>query len=282
MGRNLPFAAAVATLLFSGCFAHKEAPERETTARGLDEAIADAGAVERVELNNSKLGAVPDALASMPRLRTLYLADGAFTNFAALASLKTVETLDLSRCRLADAPAEIAGMDALRDLYLGGCSLAAFPEAVSGLAHLRYLNLDRNKIGELPGNLPPALRWLRLNYNSIQALPASIGSLGRLQRLYLRANAVEALPDSLANCTELEDLDLAGNDLAAFPEVLVELPRLRNLDLSGNRRITALPDTEKLSKMKALRSLKLTGCPLEEKERDRIRACLHHNCAIIF
>ncbi len=280
--KNFFFMAAGAALL-AGCFAHREAPEREVTAKGLDEAKGLAESVQRVDLSGQKQGDVPDALASMPKLKTLYLADGAYTNFSALAKLEAVEVLDLSRVKLAQgAPAEIAGMTALRDLYLGSCGLEAFPECALKLPALRYLNLDRNRLRELPAGLPTSLRWLRLNYNEIANLPDGIGALAKLERIYLRNNKLEALPDAIASCEMLEDVELAGNNLAEFPASLAKLPRLRNLDLTGNSRITSLPGDDVLRGMKALRSLSLTGCKLAEPERDRIRAALDPACAIIF
>ena len=124
------FVFLAAAAVFSGCFAHREAPERQVTARGLDAALAESARVERVDLSGARRADVPAELAGMPRLKTLYLAGGGFTNFAALASLKGLEVLDLSRVKLgAGARAELASLPALRDLYLSGCGLSAFPEA---------------------------------------------------------------------------------------------------------------------------------------------------------
>ena len=276
----MTLAAAAA---MTGCFAHREAPERQVTARGLDAASKMAGRVERVDLSGARLGGVPSELAGMPRLKTLYLAGGDFTNFAALASLKGLEVLDLSRVKLAaGAPAELASLPALRDLYLAGCGLSEFPGAASALPELRYLNLDRNQIAALPDELPAGLRWLRLNHNALEALPDAVGKLERLERIYLRGNKLTALPDTLAGCTRLEDVELAENDLEAFPAFLCALPRLRNLDLTGNRRVETLPDDNALHAMKSLRTLALTGCPLSSNERARVRAALPDACAIIF
>ena len=277
------FVFLAAAAVFSGCFAHREAPERQVTARGLDAALAESARVERVDLSGARRADVPAELAGMPRLKTLYLAGGGFTNFAALASLKGLEVLDLSRVKLgAGAPAELASLPALRDLYLSGCGLSAFPEAAASLPALRYLNLDRNQIAALPDALPAGLRWLRLNHNALEALPDAVGKLERLERIYLRGNKLTTLPDALADCVQLEDVELADNDLESFPAFLCALPRLRNLDLTGNRRVETLPDDDALHLMKSLRTLALTGCPLSSNERARVRAALPDNCAIIF
>lgn len=269
-------------LLTAGCFAHKEAPDRLVSARGIEEAEAAAAEVESVDLSGPGAAALPASLPAMPKLKVLYLRDGAFTNFSALAGCAALETLDLGNVRLGALPGEVLSLPALRDLYLSGCGLAAFPEGLEGLPHLRYLNLDRNRISKLPDTLPPHLRWLRLNANQIAELPDGIGGIAGLERLYLRGNRLSALPAGLARCSAITDVDLAQNGLSEFPAVLAELPVLRNLDLSGNTGITALPGDEVLGKMGALRTLRLTGCPLSDDERARVRAALHPQCAIIF
>ncbi len=269
------------SIILSGCFSGKEAPEREITARGLDEAVSMAATVQRVDLSGSMLTSVPQELASMPELRTLYLADGAFTNLSALTELKGVEVLDLSRVKFSKMPAEVAKLLSLRDLYLGGTGLTEFPSELSALPALRYLNLDRNNIAALPDELPVNLRWLRLNGNKLTSLPVAIGSLSKLERVYLKDNQLTSLPAEITKCTLLEDIDLSGNNLNAFPEVLLDLPKLRNLNLTGNKGITTLPDTWELSNMTALRTLQLTGLPLSEGDKERLRTALP-KCFIIF
>lgn len=280
--RDGAVAALVLPALLTGCFAHQEAPERPVSAKGLAEAESIAAEVEALDLSGSAEKAVPGALASMPALRILYLRGGAFEDFSALTGMASLEVLDLGRVKLDAMPAEVLSLSALRDLYLSGCGLREFPQGLGALPHLRYLNLDRNGIAALPEELPANLRWLRLNHNALAALPDGIGALADLKRLYLRGNKLTALTDALAKCAALTDLDLAGNDLAAFPALLAELPLLRNLDLSGNRRIATLPDDATLAKMEALRTLRLTGCPLTNEERARVRAALPEGCAIIF
>ncbi|MBR0056217.1 MAG: leucine-rich repeat domain-containing protein [Kiritimatiellae bacterium] len=265
-----------------GCFEHREAPARPVSAKGVAEAEANAAEVEELDLSGSEDKALPGVLGAMGGLRILYLRGGAFDDFTALAGCDGLEVLDLGRVRLGAMPREVLSLKSLRDLYLCGCGLSAFPEGLETLPGLRYLNLDRNAIAALPETLPQGLRWLRLNHNRLASLPAGIGAMGALRRLYLRGNALDDIPAEIAGCAELTDIDLAGNNLEGFPEALAALPALRNLDLSGNGRISALPGDETLSAMKSLRTLRLTGCPLTNEERGRVRAALPRGCAIIF
>ena len=276
---TFPLLIGLAGAVFSGCFSHREAPERPVTAGSLEEAVAQREAVQRLVLNGSGLTSVPSDLASMPRLATLHMRDTGLADFANLASLPNLRELDLSGVRMEKAPAELEALPHLARLYLSGCGLKEFPASIASSRELTYLNLDRNRLASLPDALPTGLRWLRLNGNALAALPESIGSLVDLRRIYLNDNALEALPASFGALKALEDVALAGNRLTAFPAVLVSLPHLRNLDLRGNGSITELPPD--IGDMKALRTLTLTGCRLPKEERDRIRKALPE-CVINF
>jgi hypothetical protein len=82
--------------------------------------------------------------------------------------------------------------------------------------------------------LPPALRWLILTDNVIQALPAQLGQRPALQKLMLAGNQLRDLPPGLAQAHNLELVRLAANQLTNLPGWVTELPRLSWLALSGN------------------------------------------------
>lgn len=265
--------------VFTGCFSHKEAPQRLETATSVSEAVANREAVQRIILNDADFKEIPAELASMPSLEVIYLRNTQITNFTMLVSLTSVKELDLSNIKMASAPDALEAMAKLEKLYLSGCGLKSFPASIATSGQLTYLNLDRNNIESLPETLPVNLRWLRLNSNALSSIPEALGKLTKLQRIYLRDNRLSSLPQSMSALTEIEDVMLAGNHFDAFPSVLTSLPKLRNLDLRGNPGITSLP--ENIGVMKSLRTLTLTGCRIPKQERDRIQAALP-DCVINF
>jgi hypothetical protein len=92
-----------------------------------------------------------------------------------------------------------------------------------------------NRIRTVPAEaLPPALRWLILTDNEVEALPPEIGRCARLQKLMLAGNRLQALPDALADCRSLELLRISANRLAALPGWLPAMPRLAWLAFAGN------------------------------------------------
>ncbi|KAD5962004.1 hypothetical protein E3N88_13477 [Mikania micrantha] len=85
---------------------------------------------------------------------------------------------------------------------------------------LTFLDLSNNFFS---GSLPDCLQKfqknlvvLNLSNNSLSGeIPSSLGSLSKLQALYLRKNAfVGEIPASLSNCTELRFVDLGENKLS--------------------------------------------------------------------
>jgi Protein kinase domain/Leucine rich repeat len=100
---------------------------------------------------------------------------------------------------------------------------------------LRMVGFKANQIRTLPGAaLTPALRWLILTDNQLEALPPEIGRCTQLQKLMLAGNRLTELPETLANCTNLELLRIAANRLAGLPQWLLQLPRLAWLAYAGN------------------------------------------------
>ncbi len=182
------------------------------------------------------------------------------TTLAALRSgqLKGITRLDLA-CDLEEFPQDIFELaDSLEVLNLSGNALSALPDDLSRLSKLRVLFCSDNRFTHLPEVLSscpqlemvgfkanrirevaaeaisPGLRWLILTDNQISALPDSIGSCGRLQKLMLAGNQLTVLPEAMRGCVGLELLRIAANRFQALPEWLLQLPRLTWLAFGGN------------------------------------------------
>ncbi|MCQ4297359.1 leucine-rich repeat-containing serine/threonine-protein kinase [Pseudomonas stutzeri] len=147
----------------------------------------------------------------------------------------TLEVLNLSDNRLDALPADLSRLRKLRILFCSDNLFTEMPACLGDCAQLEMIGFKANQIRHLPAAaLPPALRWLILTDNQLQALPEEIGKCRRLQKLMLAGNQLAALPDALANCTNLELLRIAANHLQALPDWLLTLPRLSWLAAAGN------------------------------------------------
>lgn len=163
------------------------------------EVFALADTLEVLDLSGNRLGALPDDLHRLHRLRILFCSDNAFTELpAALGACAHLEMVGFKANRIAQVPA--------------GC----FAEGHA----LRWLILTDNAIETLPDTLGYCTRMqkLMLAGNRLSALPDSLAGCERLELLRLSANRFAALPDWLDRLPRLAWLACAGNPFNAALE----------------------------------------------------------------
>ncbi|KAF0032345.1 hypothetical protein F2P81_014635 [Scophthalmus maximus] len=127
----------------------------------------------------------------------------------------------------------------LTELLLQDCQLERLPSALLALTKLRTLDLQHNNLRTLEELLSLAhlrhLSCLRLAYNRVLVLPASVGVLRGLELLDLSNNQLQSLPPALFTLRRLRRLLLAGNLIEDLPAEIKALQLLTEIDLSGNR-----------------------------------------------
>ncbi|XP_039901804.1 volume-regulated anion channel subunit LRRC8D [Simochromis diagramma] len=148
----------------------------------------------------------------------------------------------------------------LTELHLQDCQLERLPSALLALTNLRVLDLQHNNLRTLEEMLSLAhlrrLSCLRLAYNRVLVLPASVGVLRGLELLDLSNNQLQSIPPALFTLRRLRRLLLAGNLLEELPAEVKALQLLTELDLSGNR-LERLP-TELFNCCLELRTLNMS------------------------
>ncbi|MET1070484.1 MAG: NEL-type E3 ubiquitin ligase domain-containing protein [Pseudomonas prosekii] len=109
--------------------------------------------VDSLELDTNKITALPDELASMPKLIHLSLADNQLrlseTTLARLAAMRSLESLNLSKNRLGATP-DISNMFDLRVLSLRETGATELPKGLVRLPNLSFVDLRENNIRTLP------------------------------------------------------------------------------------------------------------------------------------
>jgi hypothetical protein len=147
----------------------------------------------------------------------------------------TLEILDLSGNALSALPDDLPRLTRLRVLFCSVNQFTVLPAMLGACPHLTMIGFKSNRIHTVPATaLPPALRWLILTDNAIDALPAGIGRCTQLEKLMLAGNRLTELPAELAACSQLALLRIAANRLTALPAWLLAMPKLAWLAFAGN------------------------------------------------
>lgn len=148
--------------------------------------------------------AIPVAAVELASLRELVVAEPNVTELPeALLANDRLEVLELRHCGMTELPS-LARLTSLRRLALAGDALVALPE-----------------------DLPPNLVDLEIECAHITSLPASIGKLARLEKLYVNAQ-ITSLPASIGKLPKLVDASFVA-PLASLPSSLGKLGALREL-----------------------------------------------------
>lgn len=165
------------------------------------EVLALADTLEVLDLSGNALATLPDSLACLTKLHTLFASTNRFTALpSVLGRLPALDTLGFKANQIADVPAQ-----------------ALAPT-------LRWLILTDNRIPAMPLTLTecPRMQKLMLAGNGLDRLPPGMGRLQRLELLRLSANRFEradhALPDELLALPRLAWLAHAANPFSAAYE----------------------------------------------------------------
>lgn len=164
-----------------------------------------ADTLEVLDLSGNALGALPEDLPRLKRLRILFCSGNRFAELPAV----------LGRC-------EALEMVGFKSNQIRKVSAESIPP------QLRWLILTDNQIETLPAALGQCqrLQKLALAGNRLSALPTSMADCTRLELLRISANQFSELPDWLLKLPRLTWLAFGGNpiNLAAEQQALSENP----------------------------------------------------------
>ncbi|MGF1520487.1 MAG: leucine-rich repeat-containing protein kinase family protein [Nodosilinea sp.] len=176
-----------------------------------EEILGLADSLEVLDLSNNQLTALPDSVAQLHNLRSVFFNNNQFEVVPeVLARCPRLSMVGLKANRLTTVPA------------------AALPPRT------RWLILTDNRIETLPESMGdlPHLQKLMLAGNHLRALPETMAACQNLELIRLAANQLESLPPWLLTLPRLSWLAYAGNPFSSQGDQSASLPQVPWHDLT--------------------------------------------------
>jgi Leucine-rich repeat (LRR) protein/serine/threonine protein phosphatase PrpC len=237
----------------------------------LPDVFDSLAALENLNIRNNLLDSLPKSICAAVKLRTLDARNNELAGVPRkLGDLKALKSLFLSQNQIENLPSSIGNLAALHTLQIDQNQLWSLPPSVFEIASLVVFDAHRNFIEELPDDDAvyaklDKLTSLDLRLNALAKLPAGIGGLVALKKLYLTGNQLTTLPKSFGKLVNLLEVELAQNQLEELPAEIAGCKKLTMVDVSDNK-LTALPKA--IGKLRPLMQLKVGGNQLTELAAD--------------
>ena len=138
------------------------------------------------------------------------------------ASIVNVVSMDAACNALQSIPAWIADMPNLADLRLSKNNLRSLP-SLGHACKLIMLDVQSNKLMDLPSRLPYTLQHLNANDNMLHAIASCIGTCTQLITLRASNNKIQTIAEEVGACSLLAELHVAFNAMGHLPQCLGEL-----------------------------------------------------------
>ncbi|XP_067015352.2 leucine-rich repeat-containing protein 47 [Anabrus simplex] len=183
---------------------------------GFDNELFSVTHLNFLNINDTCLEHVSPNVGNLVNLTTLVLHSNKISSLpTTIGNLSKLKVLDLSRNKLESVPDELKNLLQLTTLNLASNSLQEIP-CLSMNTKLSVLDLSRNKFEKFPDICHADLVHLsevNLNGNKIKEMPGSISDLPSLKNLDVGDNEITAVPGELADLSKLKEINLKGNKL---------------------------------------------------------------------
>jgi Leucine-rich repeat (LRR) protein len=267
--------------------------------RDVPPVIQQCTALEDLDLSFTSIGALPEWLFALPKLKRLMLAytnDPAFpTGLLTMAQLREVSlSLDLAHVPpdeffelpsltkltligpMVTLPDAIERATSLTELHLFCPELRTVPDSMGDLAQLTTLSISTQfsttddqptgdiDVSQIVGVLArcPKLTDLQFTTCGIAAVPTNINGLKTLKRLSFSGNLLTDYPVELYELTSLRELDLGVNQIGKVHPGIAALTKLQVLALNSNwkNKLDTTALFAEIDQLAQLKDLELWSC----------------------
>jgi Leucine-rich repeat (LRR) protein len=189
-----------------------------------------------------------------------------------IKNFKNLKTLSLRRCPSVHLEAlfeQIKDLPNLTELQIVFSEKAKLPENIGLLKRVRNLDLNGNKLNELPIGLSnmTSLETINLHNNPYLDMDNACQILAKtasLKSVKLSGCKIVTLSDNLGKLSQINELDLNLNSIEVLPTGLDGLKNLRSLNLSKNSKLNTIQIYSSLSSIPGLEELNMSDCGLTE------------------
>lgn len=178
----------------------------------------------------------------------------------AIAKLKYLKKLTISKNNISNIPAVIGELENLEELYMSSCGVINITESIGNLKKLRVWDLSANhhleKIPDAIGELSN-LQYLKVDYIPV-VFPESLAKLEKLEEIsmyscYYGSETPGIFPEVISKLKNLKSLDLRENFIQEFPEDFLNIQTLEAFSWTGGRLASKLfPDFRRFKNLKKL------------------------------
>ncbi|KAL1679675.1 hypothetical protein EV122DRAFT_263483 [Schizophyllum commune] len=187
-----------------------------------------------LDLSFNNIRTIPDALQTLPSLKTVYFVQNRISKISGLENLTNLTSIELGGNKIR----RIENLDALvnlEELWLGKNKISRL-ENLGCLKKLRILSIQSNRITKLEGlEELESLEELYISHNGIQKIEG-LEKNTKLTTLDIGNNFIKEL-ENVSHLTSLEELWMSNNeipDLRGLEPQLKHIKTLTTLYLEGN------------------------------------------------
>lgn len=182
---------------------------------GLDQKLFALNCLNYLNIHETELSEVPDAISNLSNLQTLVLHSNKLAEINEnISKLSKLKILDLSRNFITYVPECLSNLP-LVTLNLNSNQVNCFP-VFTNAVKLTVLDLSNNHLHHFPRVCSEEmvnLTELKLQGNEIQEIADNINVLPVLKLLDISNNKLKTLPGELADCPKLKELNLKSNPI---------------------------------------------------------------------